>query len=574
MNRDLAAMPPPYRGLDRWRLRLGFSPTGMVVFFAAVCLVAIWTTAVSHLLHERERTLEDARDNAASYVRAVEEHAVRTFQSADQTVLFFKYEIETDGPILDVGRYLRTGIVLGDIFNLITIVDAQGFVVGSSKPFERVNLADREHVRVHMKEDTGNLYISKPVLGRVSGKWSIQMTRRINKPDGGMDGVVVISMDPFYFTRFYRQIDADAPTSVTLVGLDGIVRALRIGPDESLNQDISASPIFRAIASGPTSRNVDATSSLDGRRKLYAYRKLEKYPLVAIVGIDEADALAPYVRTRDNTIGWAGAGSLLVLLFAVVTSVMFRRLEKSRREALAASRAKSEFLATMSHELRTPLHGILGYAELLAEEPRDEIEARYVDAIGKSGRHLLAIVNDILHLGRIEAGKMEVHEAPMSLRAFVEDVVSGHRSSASLKGLALDVAIDDALPETIVSDETKLKQVLNNLLHNAVKFTDRGGIAVSVTREAGVEPSMRIEVADTGCGIPAESLHRVFEKFQQVDSSLARAHEGTGLGLALVRQLAELLGGSVAVQSEPGAGSRFVVRIPLRAARTTPEGNA
>ncbi len=550
------------------RVRIG--PSTLVVAFAVIVTAVLWSGAAAYLSGERARALQESRQSAASYARAVEEHAVRTFESADQTVLFFRHEVGQHGLHLDVGRYLETGIVLGDIFNLVSLTDAKGDVTASSKPFTPINLADREHIRVHLRGDTGGLFISKPVLGRVSGKWSIQMTRRIDDAGGALLGVVVLSMDPFYFTRFYRQIDPDAHTLVSLIGTDGTVRARRVGGDESVDQDVTHGELFRFAMSGPAAGTVDAVSSLDGRRRLYAYRRLAKFPLIAVVGIDEHEALASYDRERTNTLLWAGAGTVFLAGFAIVMCAVIRRLEQSRRAALAASQAKSEFLATMSHELRTPLHGILGYAELLAEEPRDPVEAQYVTAIGRSGRHLLAIVNDILDLGRIEAGQVDLHRAPLSVRGLVDDMEAAHRSSASLKGLDLTVVVEPGVPETIESDEIKLKQVLNNLLHNAVKFTDRGSISLRVARDGSAVGMLVFVVTDTGCGIPPHAQALIFEKFQQADSSLARAHEGTGLGLALVRQMSALLGGAVSVRSTVGAGSTFTVSIPITPTGKTP----
>jgi signal transduction histidine kinase len=564
MTTPLAFHPNPW--LPAWlravlARRPHLQPMSVVMAFTLGTIAAIWLFAALYLSGERERALAAARVTAASYARAVEEHAVRTFEAADQTVVYFKHQVETQGTHIDVAHYLHDGIVMGDIFNLISILDEKGDLTGANQPFTPRNLSDREYFRVQLQRDTGRLDISKPVLGRLSGKWSIQMTRRANKPDGSLLGVVVISMDPLYFTHFYQQIEPGTQTLVSLVGLDGVVRARRVGATESLGQDVSDGGAFGVATSGPQAGFFDGKSTLDGHRRVVAYRRLTGYPLFVMVGIDENEALMPFNRARTHTLAWALGSTLFIMLFFQVMKGLIGRLEASRHAALAASKAKSEFLATMSHELRTPLHGILGYAELLAEEVARDPDASFVAAIRQSGEHLLRLVNDVLDLGRIEAGHMELNLEAVALSRLLREVESTHRASAELKALDLVFMLDPRLPESIQTDATKLKQLLNNLVHNAIKFTERGSVMLSARNDAG---QVRFEVIDTGCGIPASAQERVFEKFVQVDSRLARGHAGTGLGLALVRELAGLLGATVRLESQPGKGSRFTVLLPIR----------
>jgi signal transduction histidine kinase len=216
----------------------------------------------------------------------------------------------------------------------------------------------------------------------------------------------------------------------------------------------------------------------------------------------------------------------------------------------------------MSHELRTPLNGILGYAELLREElppgePRD-----FARIIHDSGLHLLALVNQILQLNKIEAGKERLVLSKVELRPLLVQVLNAHRSSARAKGLALESEIAPDLPEHIECDQVKLLQVLNNLLHNAIKFTNSGWVHLAATPTAN---GVRFDVSDTGPGIAPEVQSQVFEKFFQVDSSSARPTDGTGLGLALVRELVELMRGEVTLQSLVGSGTTFSFTIPVQA---------
>ena len=234
----------------------------------------------------------------------------------------------------------------------------------------------------------------------------------------------------------------------------------------------------------------------------------------------------------------------------------FRQSEESRAKAEEANRMKSEFLANMSHELRTPLNGILGFSELLQSEVTDESHTRIIH---ESGEHLLKLVNEILDLSKIEAGKMEFLWAATSPREIAEGCAELHRSSAQAKNIELHLDIADATPLEMTTDATRLRQILNNLLSNAVKFTNTGEVALSVT---GADNRVVFSVRDTGPGIPPESQGMVFEKFKQLEDCLTKSHGGTGLGLALVKQLAEHLGGEVSLSSEVGTGSVFTVTLP------------
>jgi two-component system, NtrC family, sensor kinase len=250
-------------------------------------------------------------------------------------------------------------------------------------------------------------------------------------------------------------------------------------------------------------------------------------------------------------------------VLAIQNARLFREIEDKSRQIEAANRHKSEFLANMSHELRTPLNAIIGFSEVLGERLFGELnekQAEYTDDILSSGRHLLSLINEILDLSKVEAGRMELELETFDLPLAIDNARTFVRERATRHGITLDVEIDDRLGD-FVGDERKIKQILLNLLSNAVKFTPEGGrIGIEARQTDG---SVKISVADTGIGIAPEDQARIFEEFRQVGSDYAHKVEGTGLGLTLAKKFVELHGGRIWVKSEVGKGSKFTFTLPL-----------
>ncbi|MCR5877444.1 HAMP domain-containing sensor histidine kinase [Phenylobacterium sp. J367] len=303
-----------------------------------------------------------------------------------------------------------------------------------------------------------------------------------------------------------------------------------------------------------------------------------------------AGALAVFLLTPGVAFAVLASLASLTLIMALISSgnsravrawhgaymsnvAMVTDLAAARDEARQAQKAASNFLATMSHEIRTPMNGVLGMAQLLKRDEADPKQAQRIDTLIDSGKYLMAILNDVLDISKIDAGHMEIVRGAEDLQLFLDRLVGFWGGRAQEKGVRLGLQVEEGLPEFVLMDALRLRQVLFNLMGNALKFTDRGAVDVLVSGRAHGTSAvwLTISVRDTGAGIPADKLATLFERFTQADTSEARRFGGTGLGLAIARQLTGLMGGRISVESELGAGATFHVELPVEvAARPRP----
>ena len=534
----------------------------MVVLGTALVLLLAWAT-VAILLNVSWRDAMNAQIRQNSNLAlSLGEQTVRVMAAVDQATIRMRDAVLAgDFEKADFTRFANETGLAPDILTQLSLVGPDGRFVGSNidptgEKTGHVDLSEREHVQVHLTRTAteaarlqmtpSGLFVGKPVVGKVSGKATIQLSRSISYGTSSIAGLVVASVNPGYFEDVYRDVQLGKTGIVTLVGNDRAVRARVMGGQSiGMGEVVARAANNNAEELGANGHYIRA-SGLDGIERIYAYSRVGDYPLLLLVATSTDEALSEWRGNRNVALFTMALFSVALVGAAVIFLRSVRKLEStnaalriSEAEARSASQAKSEFLAAVSHELRTPLTSIRGFAELMEmrlDQPRFKEQA---SLIRKAAEHLNALLTEILDLAKVEAGAMPHLPTEQNVAEIVQSTADFFAVTAANKNLALHVRIAPDAPHTLMCDGLRLKQVLNNLLSNAMKFTDTGSVAIEVDASPD---AVRFHVVDTGPGIPAHLHETIFEKFRQCNDQVSYQHGGTGLGLALSRALAVRMG--------------------------------
>jgi signal transduction histidine kinase/CheY-like chemotaxis protein/HPt (histidine-containing phosphotransfer) domain-containing protein len=677
--------------------RLASIPASVIgqVLLLLCTLAVIWSVIWSYLGAEYRRTVRDAVERSATLAQTLEENMSRSATVLDTALINSRAIYVHDPDHFKIGPWMRDKAVLMKIAVQMGIADASGTVVtasGDNGP-PPVDIADREHFRVHVGSTEDRLFISAPVIGRTSGRLSIQFTRRIVNPDGTFAGVVIVSFDPLVIGEFQNGVRLNGGFTM-LIGNDGVIRAAQ--PDTRLiGKTFPDSGMLRKINAVGDAPLPPGSEIVTDDLAIVSYRKIAGFPLFVAAGFPNPIVFALYQSERRSILLAGTVLSLTVLLVGgigirhgqrltrfqralmltmdnisqgilmvdrqrrmpvvnrrvaellelpgelvrpganfdtlvewqrrhgdfqgipaddarVATMILKggndanlafyertradgtvlevrtnilpdgsavrtftdvterkrieRDLANARDAAEAGSRARTEFLAVMSHEIRTPMNGIVGAVGLLRDMRLDAEQREYVRVIRESSEHLSTLIQDILDFTRLDAGRLELEVTAFDPRTLIQGAIAMLGGQALAKGLTVGATVAEEVPARVGGDPSRLRQILVNLIGNAIKFTNSGGVTVEARMIAADERTVSIGIAvtDTGIGIDPDSKRKLFSAFTQVDSSMSRRFGGSGLGLVICRHLVTLMGGTIDVDSTPGQGSTFQFSINLR----------
>ena len=556
--------------LARGFFRVARRPGATLAIFGLSLSVVAVTLFLADLYSRHRAAIANAQHSAQSFAEVLAEYTARTFETVDRALL----EVERIRADANAGRYFTAEEVdnaLRHVQQASPFLLAIGWSDAAGNPQQcscdgvvpPPYIGDLLHFTAQRDAPNLGLFVSPPFRSPATGRWIAAVSRRLNNADGSFAGIVTAPVDRSYFTSVYRSTRPGPNDVVLLLSRQGLVIAREPMIEGAIGQSFLGMPLLSEHLPQAEAGSYEVLSPIDGRERIAGYKALPGLPLVVLVAYDRAEVLQPWYR-HLRTFGPLVAGMVALILFGTWLSFrMEARADAARQEAERANRAKSDFLAGMSHEMRTPMTSVIGMTDLLLASNLTIQQRRHATLLRDAGRTLLAIIDDLLDVSKIEAGKLELTRASLSPSAIAEGALSVVRPSAAAKGLELHCELATDVPASIEGDPTRLHQVLLNLLSNAIKFTDRGNVVMRITRMRGAgTEELRFEVADTGIGIDLAEQHRLFQRFSQLGRSTARQSGGTGLGLAISRHLVEAMGGTIGVNSRIGAGSTFWFTLP------------
>ena len=540
----------------------------LAIFGLSLSAVAV-VVFLADLYSRYRAAIALAEHSAQSFAEVLAEHTARTFETVDRALV----EVERIRRDAIADRYSTAEAVDDALRHLqqaspfllaIGWTDAAGNLQRCSCDglVQRPYIADLLHFTAQRDAPNLGLFVSPPFRSPVSGRWITALSRRLNNADGSFAGIVTAPVNRSYFTSVYRSIRPGGNDVVLLLGRQGSVIAREPMIEGAIGRSFLDMPLLHEHLPRAEAGSYEVLSPIDGRERIAGYKAVPGLPLVVLVAYDRAEVLLPWYR-HLRTFGPLVAGMVALILSGTWLSLrMEARADAAREEAERANRAKSDFLAGMSHEIRTPITCVLGMADLLVESKLNAQQRRYATLLRDAGQSLRAIIDDLLDISKIEAGKLELEDIPLGPAAVVESALAIVQSGANEKGLELSCELAADVPPWIKGDPTRLRQVLLNLLSNAIKFTEHGSVVLRAMRASVPAAELRFEVTDTGAGIDPAQRHQLFQRFSQVGQTTYRRFGGTGLGLAISRHLVEAMGGTMGVDSSIGAGSTFWFSIP------------
>lgn len=589
-----------------------------LVAAALVLVLSLWTFIGYRSNQDKDLVLKQSIANLQNIAISFKEHSQATIRNSDEALRIIKFHYETRGAkdFNLLNEYFEKNVIDVSFFNQAGIINKDGIYEFSNlQNHKKIDLSDREHYRVQKEEYPYGVFVSKPVLGRASKKWSIQLTKRLNTPNGDFNGVAVVSFDPTYFVDYHKQIDLGPQSFTSLVGTDGFVRTLRVGDVSKIDGSVPQIVLPQQVKDKASGYFV-SDNLFDRVKRIYAFERLTNQPLAVVVGIQESEALAEYDRLMRSYLILGGLLSILIVAFTSIAIVMIRRAQKLNSELMQSyvdmkgakqselemsqRLTQSEKLAALgqlaagvAHEINNPIGYVnsnLGtlrqyfsacekiiskYESLFASADLSHIDEKDNPNVLKKKLNYAFIKEDI------HATLSESQEGIVRVKNIVDDLKNFSRSDNANLFVRSDLHKAILSTLNIVNNEVKyradvdiqfgdipeveclpsqLNQVFLNLIVNAAQAQPQGQRGKIVISTGTVNDKVWIEVSDNGTGISKENLNKIFEPFFTTKALGA----GTGLGLAVSYGIIQRHEGTMTVSSTVGVGTSFRIEIPIR----------
>ncbi|HEY5803562.1 MAG TPA: ATP-binding protein [Lysobacter sp.] len=566
-------MSAPARRESRWRRWTSrVDPALLMLLVGPLMICFAWVVTLGQITKDRNRALVEGYREANGMSRSFAEQTQHRLDDFDQMVRVVRASYvagntKFDVPALlhDAGYPRRQQVPVGIIDPSLKTV--AGEVQGESGWLARVLSSTKARL--------DGPAVSTPMLARDERPDTLAVSRPLRAPDGAFAGAVIATVRPDQIlsnlrklnvgpmVRQFGTVDLGRDDIAAILGTDGRVRAVLLGGSPVPAERWPTGPVIHRMKDG-TIQQV-SQPQVDAVPRLWSGGYLSDYELIIVVGITRKDVLREFqwhrrVYLLGSTAFTLGVG-ILTILAAVLARRQKRTLQRLAETERQANELKSSFLAKISHDLRTPLNGILGFSELIKTTASEADQRQYGEYIHDSSSHLLDLVNMILDLAKLRNGTLQLQLSDVDLRQVAVSISRMHALVAKDKGLEYHLEIADDFPEQVRCDPVRIREVMDNLLHNAVKFTQVGQVTMALSIQ---DERVTVRVSDTGIGMTDAVKRHLFEPFSEGRDAVARPMAGAGLGLAFSRELIALHGGAIEVQSQQGAGIAATFWIPLR----------